>query len=78
MDLYSRSYELRKEKQKGGILEAKNNGKYRGRKPIEVDEMKFLDLLSKVEEKEMSPKEAASILGISIDKYYRIKKKLQN
>ncbi len=78
MDLYSRSYELRKEKQKEGILEAKNNGKYRGRKPIEVDEMKFLDLLSKVEEKEMSPKEAASILGISIDKYYRIKKKLQN
>lgn len=78
MDLYSRSYELRKEKQKEGIAKAKSNNKYKGRKPIKVSEMKFLEMLSRVDKKEISSKEAATSLGISIDKFYRLKKKMQN
>lgn len=39
--------------------------------------MLFLELLTKVENKEITPKEAAKELGISIDKYYRVKRKLQ-
>ena len=39
--------------------------------------MLFIEFLDKVKAKELSPKEAAIQLGISIDKYYRLKNKLQ-
>ena len=78
IDLYSRSYELRKEKQKEGIAKAKSDNKYKGRKPIKVNEVKFLEKLSLVNKKEISTKEAAASLGISIDKFYRLKKTMQN
>ena len=77
INLYARSYNQNKEKQAQGIENAKKEGSYKGRKPIKVDEMQFFELLAKVEKKEMSPKEAAKQLGISIDKYYRLKNKLQ-
>lgn len=77
INLYSRSYDQNKEKQSIGIARAKKEGLYKGRKPIKVDEMSFLVLLAKVEKKEISPKEVAKQLRISIDKYYRLKKKLQ-
>ena len=51
--------------------------RYRGRKPIEVDEILFTELLNKVNNKEITSNEAAKKLGISIDKYYRYKKYLQ-
>ena len=75
--LYSRSYENNKELQKNGIEKAKIEKKYNGRKPIDVDEIKFIELSNKVKNKEITSKEAARILGISIDKYYRYKKHLQ-
>ena len=77
LSIYSRSYSLQKELQRKGIEKAKKNGKYRGRKPQEIEEVKFLDLLDKVNEGKIRPKEACEKLGISIDKYYRLKKKLQ-
>lgn len=75
--LYSRSYNLNRDKQTKGIETAKKEGSFKGRKPIRVDELQFRDLLEKVEKKEITPKEAAKKLGISIDKYYRVKNKLQ-
>ena len=39
--------------------------------------MLFLEFLDKVKAKELNPKETANHLGISIDKYYRLKNKLQ-
>lgn len=75
---YVKTYELNKKLQRDGIDKAKALGKYKGRKPIYVDKLMFLELLGKVENKKISPVEAAKILGISIDKYYRYKKKLQN
>lgn len=72
--LYSRSYKVKKEKQIEGIQKAKENGRYKGRKPIYVDRLIFLDYLDRVENKQMTAKEAAKRLGISIDKYYRLKK----
>jgi len=77
INLYTRSYNQNKEKQAKGIETAKKVGSFKGRKPIKVDEMLFLELLTKVENKEVTPKEAAKELGISIDKYYRVKRKLQ-
>lgn len=78
LGIYSRSIESRKTLQKRGIEKAKEEHKYKGRKPISVDVLKFLDLSDKVEKKKMSPRSAASELGISIDKYYRFKKQIKN
>lgn len=77
INFYSRSSRLRKESQAQGISRAKKAGKYKGRKPIQVDEIAFFDVLSYVERKKLTPKEAANQLGISIDKYYRLKNKLR-
>lgn len=75
--LYQKSLSSNKEKQKEGIEQAKKEKKYRGRKPIVVDTLLFLEMLEKVEKKEIGVKEAAKKLGISVDKYYRFKKHLQ-
>lgn len=74
---YARSCASQKEKQVEGIKKAKSNGQsYRGRKPIPVDAMAFLEAVKEVEKGKLKPKEAAEKLGISIDKYYREKKRL--
>ena len=75
--IYSRSKEANKQAQVNGINRAKNDLKYKGRKPVPVNAAKFLELLDRVQKKKMTPKEAASSLGISIDKYYRLRKKLR-
>ena len=77
LNLYSKEIENRKELQSDGIEKAKSLNKYKGRKPIFVDELLFLELEEKVNKKEITAKAAAEKLGISIDKYYRFKKKLQ-
>ena len=75
--IYSRSKEANKQAQANGINKAKKESKYKGRKPKDVNEVKFLELLDKVEKKKMTSKEASNNLGISIDKYYRLRKKLR-
>ena len=55
---------------------AKKAGVYRGRKPKEFDREKLMELLREVESKKMTAKEAAAILNISIDKYYRLKRQI--
>lgn len=75
--LYARSCAFQKEKQQEGVIKAKLNGRsYRGRKPIPVDAMLFLKTIKEVEKGKLKPKEAAQKLGVSIDKYYREKKRL--
>ncbi len=75
--IYSRSLDAQKTKRDAGIAKAKNEGRYKGRKPIRVEQTTFLEMLDKVEHKEISAHAAAQTLGISIDKYYRLKKQLQ-
>ena len=43
-----------------------------------IDLLKFYEVLEKVDNKEITNRKASEILGISIDKYYRYKKLLQN
>ena len=50
---------------------------YKGRKPIKTDKLLFLELLTKVENKEITPKEAIQQLGITKAKYYRLKNEFQ-
>ena len=76
--IYKIQYESNKAKQKEGIEEAKKNNKYHGRKPVPIDLLKFYEVLEKVNNKEITNRKASEILGISIDKYYRYKKLLQN
>lgn len=76
--LYKKNIKSIKEKQQEGIYEARKNGKYQGRKPIAVDKLLFNETVEKVTYGNLTPKEAAKQLGISIDKYYRLKKQYKN
>ena len=76
--LYKMQYQTLKKKQKKGIISAQKNNYYVGRKQSYVDILALNDLLEKVKRKELTNKKAAEILGISIDKYYRTIKRLQN
>ena len=78
ISIYYRTFKSMKERQRKGIRLADEEGKYTGRKPIKVDYLKYCEMLEKVEKGEMTVKEAALKLGISIDKYYRVRKQLQN
>ena len=60
-----------------GIALAKKEHHYKGRKPIKTDKLLFLELLTKVENKEITPKEAIQQLGITKAKYYRLKNEFQ-
>lgn len=72
--LYRRSYLHAREHILKGIKSAKNKHIYRGRKPIEVDHLKFLELEQLIKQGDMQVGEAIKVLGISRDKYYRYRK----
>lgn len=74
MNLYERSLLTLKEERDKGVLKAKTAGRYKGRKPVKVDPLRFYLLEEKIKAKELTVKEAAEKLGISIDKYYRFRK----
>lgn len=75
--LYSKTLKSNKKRQIDGINIAKLNNKYKGRKPVRIEEFKILDMADRVKNKELTSKQAADKLGISIYKYYRELKKLQ-
>ena len=77
LSLYSRSRLAAKEKQQEGIEQAKARHAYKGRKKKPLNELKFRECVHEVEQGKMRPKEAADQLHISIDRYYREKKRLQ-
>ena len=76
--LYRMQYKVLKDKQKQGIALAKKSGHYVGRKPVLVEAIRFFDVFERVKRKEITNKKAAELLGVSINKYYRLKKELQN
>lgn len=76
--LYEKSYKNLKLNQLEGIEKKKKEGGYKGRKPLKVSSLKMLECMELVEAKKMTSKQAAETLGISIDKYYREKKKILN
>lgn len=69
--LFRKEDERIKNLQADGIKRAKTNGKYRGRKPIQIDEPAFEDVVCKFINKQISANDAAKKLGISLSTFYR-------
>lgn len=69
--LYRREYERIKGLQADGIERAKIEGKYQGRKAIQIDELAFNDVVCKYTNKQISANDAAKALGISLSTFYR-------
>lgn len=59
------------ERQKEGIAEAKKAGKYKGRKPIPVDEGKFTELYTKWKAGEITAVKMYKQLGLTPPTFYR-------
>ena len=59
------------ERQREGIEIAKLQGKYRGRKPLEVDEKKFRSVCRKWRAKEMTATAAMKEMGLKPNTFYR-------
>ena len=59
------------ERQREGIEIAKFQGKYRGRKPLKVDEKKFRSVCSKWRAKEMTATAAMKEMGLKPNTFYR-------
>lgn len=72
--LYKKTYYTTKIKQEIGINRAKEKNVYKGRKAIKVDELLFLSVLDDFNQKKINAKDAAKKIGISVDKFYRLKK----
>lgn len=49
MYIYEKWYIKNKDKQEAGIKEAKLKGVYKGRKPIEIDKLLFLEQIEMIE-----------------------------
>ncbi|MGM9972283.1 MAG: recombinase family protein [Anaeroplasmataceae bacterium] len=75
--IYEKGYNEVKQKQRVGIEEAKEEGKYKGRKPIEVDKLIFLEQLEMYENGKITFNEALVNLNISKSTFYRLKDKFQ-
>lgn len=64
--------EERKRRQMDGIEAAKRAGKYKGRKPVEVDRREFASLMGEVERKERTNKYVMDKLGLTRTTYYKL------
>lgn len=64
--------EIINERVKEGVEIAKREGKYKGRKPIEVDSELLADIIGKIKTGEINKVSAAKILGVSRPKLYRL------
>ena len=67
-----RETEERKRRQADGIEAAKRAGKYKGRKPVEVDRYEFSSLMGEVERKERTNKYVMDKLGLTRTTYYKL------
>jgi len=59
------------ERQREGIEIAKSEGKYKGRKPVTVDEKKFAEVCRRWKDGELTAVRAMSILGLKRSTFYR-------
>lgn len=62
----------RKRRQRDGIEAAKREGKYTGRKPVEVDKYEFAKLFSEVQSGERTNKYVMDKLGLKRNTYYKL------
>lgn len=69
--LFHKEAERIKELQMDGIRRAKADGKYQGRKSIQIDDLAFNDVLRKYKNKQINANDAAKKLGISLSTFYR-------
>lgn len=67
-----RETEERKRRQRDGIEAAKREGKYKGRKPVEVDKYRFAELLAEVRRGERTNKYVMDQLGLKRNTYYKL------
>lgn len=67
-----RETEERKRRQMAGIEIAKREGKYKGRKPVEVDRFEFARLRDEVKKKERTNKYVMDKLGLTRTTYYKL------
>ena len=73
-----RETEERKRRQMAGIEAAKREGKYKGRKPVEVDRYKFAELLGEVRRGERTNKYVMDQLGLTRTTYYKLVDEFDN
>lgn len=73
-----RETEERKRRQMDGIEAAKRAGKYKGRKPVEVDRYEFASLMGEVERKERTNKYVMDKLGLTRTTYYKLVDEFKN
>lgn len=64
--------EERKRRQRDGIEIAKREGKYKGRKPVEVDKYEFAKLFAEVEAGERTNKYVMDKMGLKRNTYYKL------
>ena len=69
--LYQFERECTLERQKEGIKEAKKAGKYKGRKPIELDDKRFKAIYDEWKAGMMTAVKAQKILGFTAPTFYR-------
>ena len=73
-----RETEERKRRQMDGIEAAKRAGKYKGRKPVEVDRYEFASLMGEVDRKERTNKYVMDKLGLTRTTYYKLVDEFKN
>ena len=67
-----RETEERKRRQRDGIEAAKREGKYKGRKPVEINPYEFAQLQEEVARKERTNKYVMDKLGLTRTTYYKL------
>jgi len=73
--LYRRSFNFIKDNQLASINELKEKHMYKGRKSKPYSPILFRELCEKVDNKNITAKEASKELNMSIDKFYRLRRK---
>ncbi len=72
--LYVKTLKGREATRNAGIEKARQSGKYKGRKPVQVDMVLFNESLKDISNGVISVSEACKRLNISVDKFYRVRK----
>ena len=73
-----RETEERKRRQRDGIEIAKREGKYKGRKPVDVDKYEFAKLFSEVQSGERTNKYVMDKMGLKRNTYYKLVEEFKN
>lgn len=68
----------RKRRQRDGIEAAKREGKYKGRKPVEVNKYEFVSLYEEAEKGERTHKYVMDTLGLTRTTYYKLVSEYKN